>query len=125
MEAVPQYVIFSNWKNKQCDWSTNKLVHNFYNQKDAKSFRQKDFTTDKWLAVNKDYYIHDYLMYSLIQGDTLTIGVDYYGRFSMCSIMLPLSIRIAYAFNETEIFHVFIKDKNIVWQDRKREQEFR
>lgn len=76
-----QEVMFSDWRNVKCDYSTNAIVDWWYNGKGSQYFRQENMQQ---------------VFAQLQKGDTLTIGIDYYG-LSISSPFIPVEILQRYA----------------------------
>jgi len=63
-----EVLTFSDWRGVKCDYSTNAIVDWWYNGKGSKYFRYESLG-----EINK----------RLQRGDTLRIGIDYYGLFAI------------------------------------------
>ena len=71
------YSFSSNWKDKQADFATNKIVHDFYNEKPASWFRTTKHTELKRFK------------YRLEKGDTLVVCLDRYALTGMSAGLIP------------------------------------
>ena len=70
-------VMFSDWTKVSCDYSTNAVVHWWYNGKTSKYYRQESAK-----EING----------RLSKGDTIIIGLDYYALFGV-SLFVPPKIK--------------------------------
>ena len=67
---------FSDWQGKQCDYATNKTVHDYYND-DAKWFRVT--AKNDLQSLNQD----------LAEGKRVIVGIDYYALYSISGPLIP------------------------------------
>jgi hypothetical protein len=85
-------VIFSNWKDAQCDYATNKYVHDYYNKDKAEYYRSNYFTTYMPIKIKGSKHtllLPDSVFNKIKRGDTVRIGSDYYGLFGDNIRILP------------------------------------
>jgi len=74
------YAKFSDWRGKQCDFATNKIVHNYYN--DAPSLWFRSNKTEDWGVFKK----------AIEKGETVRVGLDYYALTGVCNGIIPKKI---------------------------------
>ena len=109
------YAKFSDWKNKPCDYATNAIVHNFYNEKQAKWYRTNKFNQFVTLGDKKETIFPVELLRKIENKDTLVIGLDYYAYTGLCYQLIPKEFRV---FSEkVRRFKIFLREKRIVWQE--------
>jgi hypothetical protein len=80
---------FADWSDKQCDYATNAVVHNFYNKEKAYWWRQNKFP--KFLKVG-DYLLPEEAARTLLTGRPITVGLDKYALFGVSSNLVPKDI---------------------------------
>ncbi len=109
---------FSDWKDKQCDYATNAVVHNFYNEKKANWWRTNKF--EKFYKV-KDYLLPDDPGYRIINGDTLIIGLDKYALMGVSYQLVPPRLFEKYGkeLDDDKVirFKVYLADNQIIWEN--------
>lgn len=76
-------VLFSDWRNVKCDYSTNAIVDWWYNGKCSQYFRKENMKE---------------IVTRLQKGDTLSIGIDYYG-LTISSPFIPIEFLRRYQFD--------------------------
>lgn len=98
-------VDFSDWRGiGKVDYSTNMIVDQWYNGKGSKYYRYESMKE-----------IND----RLDRGDTLTIGIDYYGLFPISSQFIPRPLLERYGIDlmngKVIIASVVRSGKNEMW----------
>jgi len=97
-------VRFSDWRNVKCDYSTNAIVDWWYNGKGSKYFRYESLN-----EINK----------RLQRGDTLRIGIDYYGLFPISKQFIPTPLIEKYGNDllngKVIVAKVHVEDGQVVW----------
>ena len=106
---------FSDWQNKQSDYATNAVVHNFYNE-EAKWYRTNKYK--KFLKLD-GYYMPEEVVYKLQNKDTVKIGMDKYALMNISSSLFPPDILRA-NMNELHksviVYELFVKDSLLIWR---------
>lgn len=80
---------FADWSEKQCDYATNSVVHNFYNKEKAYWWRQSKFS--KFIQVG-DYLLPEEAAQILLAGQPIIVGLDKYALFGVSSNLVPKDI---------------------------------
>lgn len=106
----------SDWsKTPKLDYATNSTVANYFGA-DSKRYQLRDFER----FYNWGLLVPDVVGTRLLEGDTISVGVDYYGSLGICAKMIPSQVlqKIDIAKGEVKYFRVFIKNKQLTWEER-------
>ena len=138
------YYFIADWRDKPCDYSTNKVVHNFYNDKEALWYRHNKFEIDSTMIKAKYktpnaliFYLHVFPLEvekDLRKRKELIIGIDKYilsagirkkGNITFLEYLVPVEIlanrklNIEQRLMKGEVFRILVsvvEDNKISWQ---------
>lgn len=107
---------FADWSNKQCDYATNAVVHNYYNKEKAFWWRQNKFP--RFIQVG-DYLLPEEAAKVLLTGRSITVGIDRYALFGVSSNLIPKEIlrtRYKELMNDKVIvYELRLKGSELIW----------
>lgn len=114
------YAFHSDWRNKECDYSTNYYCCNYYNG-GCKWYRIEKFGNDLRVFEKQRLIIPNEILNRIQQGDTIRIGIDKYALFSITGPMIPAEIlkKVGNGLLNDKVYVCYVYfdvDNNIVWR---------
>ena len=106
-KTISGYLHLADWRDvPECDYSSNHIVADYYSKENSEYFRTFNLGTIKE---------------RLAKGDTLRIGIDYYGLYGL--VPLPDQVRREIAGEidrgKIVIYDICVLDKVMYWRRQK------
>jgi len=110
------YAFFSDWRNKQCDYATNKVVCDYYNGGDVKWYRINKFLDYKPLSK---FTLPPEIIEKLNYGAEVKIGLDVYALYGVSYPLVPPVVLEQIAedlqYDSVYILHLKKEGNNTQW----------
>ncbi|MFO7890732.1 MAG: hypothetical protein R6V04_10385 [bacterium] len=107
----------SDWsQTPECDYSTNRLIHDFYHEKSEwyRTYKFKKFY--KTQAGNFPKEIFD----RVLSGDTIRIGFDYYSLTPISKPIVPIMVlKKGFNNNQVYVYKMFKQGNRIAFKEEK------
>ena len=106
----------SDWSNTpDLDYVTNTVPANYYGA--SGKFYRETSLKPPFYSIGNQYLIREEVRVILAKGDTVKIGVDYYGSLGVSRRLIPPLVMqsIDYKNGEVGYFNVYVKNNLIYW----------
>ena len=104
----------SDWSaTPKLDYATNSTVANYFGA-ESKKYQMRKFER----FYNWGVLVPDVVGARLLEGDTVKIGVDYYGSLGVARQLIPDGVlrQIDFTKGEVKYFNVFITNNQLSWE---------